>query len=112
MSYPFDPDWVVAPAETLKEWLQENLGPLPLGRNKSILVSPGSGPQILASMSAPREQRTEAAAAIQGVLNREPLTENVANLLQAGTKIPARFWLALEHNYRVGLAAGKVDASA
>ena len=34
-----------------------------------------------------------------------------AAVLARGTFIPARFWLALEHNYRAGLAAGLKDVT-
>jgi plasmid maintenance system antidote protein VapI len=48
---------------------------------------------------------------IEQVLARQPLTEEHARLLDKSTGIPARFWLALEHNYRVGLAAGLRDVT-
>jgi hypothetical protein len=48
---------------------------------------------------------------IQQVLDRKPLTVQHALLLSSGTHIPVRFWLALEHDYRAGLAAGLKDAT-
>lgn len=77
---PFKPDWTIAPAATLQEWMEEQDAILPDER-------------------------------IQEVLNRKPLTSQHAELLEQVTGIPARFWLALEHNYRAGLAAGLKDVT-
>ena len=43
------------------------------------------------------------------MISREPLTPHHAEVLARATQIPARIWLALEHNYRAGLAAGLKD---
>jgi plasmid maintenance system antidote protein VapI len=90
MSYSFDPDWVVAPGETLRDCLAE------------IDV-------------VPPEQLARAAGISRRVLARllagdEPITEDLAERIARMTAVPARMWLALEHNYRVGLAAGKERA--
>lgn len=92
MSYQFDPDWVIAPGETLREWLDTN------GLSNRV-----------AAAAVGRTAIAWAEAVIDEVLRREPLTENYARVLERVTGIPARMWLALEHNYRVGLAAGKHD---
>lgn len=91
----FDPDWVVAPAATLREWMDEN------GLN-AITLAAACGPKAL---------RPDAVQAVSAVLDRKPLTPKIAAILERGTFVSARFWLALEHNYRVGLAAGKKDTT-
>lgn len=80
MTSPFEPDWTIAPAATLQEWMEEHDVILPDER-------------------------------MQEVLDRKPLTPQHAGLLELRTGIPARFWLALEHNYRAGLAAGLKDVT-
>jgi len=90
------PDWVVAPALVLAEWLEEY----------------GMSVTVVAATAVGRRHRDFAAAKIQAVLDREPLTEECADILARGTRVPARFWLGLEHNYRAGLAAGLIDTEA
>lgn len=82
----FDPDWVIAPGETLKEWLETTPLPLTLQRRATGLTY------------------DELDALKNGDL---PITPTVALGLEQLTSIPARLWIALEHNYRAGLAAGK-----
>ncbi len=41
------------------------------------------------------------------LVGEEPITEDLAKRLAAMTGIRVHVWMALEHNYRVGLAAGK-----
>lgn len=101
-TYPFDPDWCMAPGVHLEEWIEENLGPA--GKK-------GGGPRLLAAMTARPEHRERAAALFQSVLDREPIDELTARFLQAATRIPSRMWLNLEKNYRDALVAGKVDIS-
>jgi hypothetical protein len=95
--HEFKPDWTIAPAAHLREWLDDN----------------GAQPGLLASVCAGRDRERHAAALalVQEVLNRKPLTEAHAAVLERGTFIPARMWLALEHNYRAGLAAGLKDVT-
>lgn len=93
--FPFEPDWVIAPALTLQEWLET--------MNLSVSTLPVA--------TAGRARRDEVAPMIRAVLDRKELTGDHAQVLEAGTGVPARFWLALEHNYRSGLAAGLTDAS-
>lgn len=82
----FDPDWVIAPGETLREWMEENhLHP------RAAALTCGRMPLEL----------------FEGILAGEvAITPNVAEGL-ARTGIPARLWLNLERAYRLGLAAGK-----
>lgn len=95
--HPFTPDWCIAPSGTLKEWMEENG------------VRPGT---IAAACAGRDKERYDAAKRMaEEVLARKPLTADHAAVLERGTFVPARFWLALEHNYRAGLAAGLKDAS-
>lgn len=81
----FDPDWVIAPGETLAEWLEHT------GVPESVAQLYGISPKVLAGV-------------LRGTHKIGPsLAQKLCNL----TLISAPFWLALEHNYRVGLAAGK-----
>jgi len=96
--YPFKPDWCLAPAELLREWMGET----------------GVSARLIAATCAPRadkERRDAAARMVDEVLDRQPLTADHAAVLERGTHIPARMWLALEHNYRAGLAAGLKDVT-
>lgn len=95
--HPFTPDWCIAPSETLKEWMEEN----------------GIRPGMIAAACAGRDKERHDAAKrmVEEVLARQPLTEGHAAVLERGTFISARFWLAMEHNYRAGLAAGLEDVS-
>lgn len=84
----FDPDWVVAPGDTLAEWCEENKLP----------------PRVaaVACGKMPPER-------FQGIIDGEVrITETDAEALAHGTGIPAYLWLNLERAFRVGLAAGKV----
>ena len=93
--HEFRPDWCIAPAEHLREWMEDN----------------GVKPRLIAAIWSGRdeERKTAALALVQEVLDREPLTEAHAAVLARGTFIPARFWLGLEHHYRTDLAAGLKD---
>ena len=96
MSEPgFAPDWCLAPSETLREWLEDN----------------GLSVRVAVACAASRPDRDAAAAMVQEVLDRKPLTRQHAELLFAVTGVSVQFWLNYEHNYRAGLAAGLVDAS-
>jgi plasmid maintenance system antidote protein VapI len=87
----FDPDWVISPGETLREWREEN----------------GLGPQAAATtcgrMAIAGYERIEA--------GKRRITKPIAEALAHGTGIPASLWLNLERAYRDGLARGKIDAS-
>jgi hypothetical protein len=88
----------MAPAATLHEWMDVN----------------GVSARLIVAASVRRDDQEGRAAAVQmieDVLERKPLTEKCAEILARGTFVPARFWLALEHNYRAGLAAGLTDVT-
>ena len=93
----FDPDWTIAPAATLQEWMDDN------GQDADALAagSVAFGPRTVT--------KDDAAVLIQEVLDRKPLTANHATALARGTGVPVYFWLNLEHSYRAGLAAGLTD---
>lgn len=91
----FRPDWTVAPAATLRDWMREN----------------GVSVRLLAVAARGLEGRDGAVFLIQQVLDREPLTEDHALVLMQGTGIPEHFWLNYEHTYRAGLAAGLKDTT-
>ena len=96
MSHEFRPDWTIAPGEILRDWMEET------GlKHVSVLAVACNG----------KAQQAAAEACIGDVLDRKPLTRVHAACLARGTGIPAKMWLALEHNYRAGLAAGLTDAS-
>lgn len=96
--HEFNRDWTVAPAEYLQEWMDQNIGGLHLG--------------TLALVCGGREGADGAEAAIRSVLDRKPYNAAVARMLERGTGIPARMWLALEDLYRRDLAAGRTDSEA
>jgi plasmid maintenance system antidote protein VapI len=83
----FDPDWVVAPGETLREWRSENG------------ISAQATATACGHMSLDVFERIESGT--------QPLTEDIAAGLARGTGIPAYLWLNLERAFRAGLAAGK-----
>jgi HTH-type transcriptional regulator/antitoxin HigA len=90
MAERFDPDWVISPGETLREWIDEN------------------GLSVKSTATICRLRPIE----IEGVLRgSRKITPRIANGLHAGTQISARLWLNLERAYRDGLAAGKRDVS-
>lgn len=82
--YPFEPDYAVAPGETLREML-EALGMTQVELAVAIDVVPGK---------------------IDDIINgAEPITPKLADGLARMTQIPARMWLKMEANYRRDLAA-------
>ena len=81
----FDPDWVIAPGETLADWFEANHLP------ESIATQYGISERVLNRV-------------LHGT---QPIGPKLAQKLCNMTFIGAPFWLALEHNFRVGLAAGK-----
>lgn len=91
----FRPDWCIAPSATLREWMEENVA---------------GSLRVLVACCGP-ERREQAAALVQAVLDREPLTDECAEVLAYSTGISAAFWRNYEHNYRAGLAAGLKDCT-
>jgi plasmid maintenance system antidote protein VapI len=87
----FDPDYVVPPSEVFREWLET------MGISLRIACA------IL-----PEQDRFVAESRLGSLLDGDtPLTTKIAAWLERVTEVRAGFWLAFEHNYRVGLAAGK-----
>lgn len=76
----FDPDWVIAPSESLREWLDHS----------------GVKTVRIAASAAGAERKERAAQLIQDVLDRKPLTAEHAHALAQASFIPAQFWLNLE----------------
>lgn len=93
MSAPFDPDYVIAPGETLKEWLEADGG---------WRWSHDASPAALALRF--RITGKEFDGLLAGTTE---ITVGLARRLQNMTGVSSRFWLALDQNFRVGLAAGK-----
>jgi len=96
MSYPFDPDWCMAPSAVLEEVLED------YGMSVATLAKHCASGYLTDGM---------AALLLQEVLDRKPLTELHAETIARGTGTAVSLWLGLERNYRVGLAAGKIDAT-
>jgi HTH-type transcriptional regulator / antitoxin HigA len=93
--YPFDPDWTLAPAALLREWLEER------GHTRGSLArAAGRG-----------ETDIKAGLLTDDVLAKRPLGTAHAEMLERGTGIPARLWLSYEANYRRDLAAGRKDVT-
>lgn len=86
----FDPDWVIAPSQTLKDWREENR----LGIRSAATTC---------AMTPEEYERVEA--------GKRKITITVAAKLAYGTGIPGKLWLNLERVYRAGLAAGKADVT-
>jgi hypothetical protein len=87
--------WAMAPAALLR----------------NVMAERGFTPAVLTAACARAPHRTEAELAITAVLHREPLTVAHAGLLARGTLISADCWLAVEHDYRMGLACGLPDVT-
>lgn len=84
----FNPDWVISPGETLRDWMEEN--GIPSAR-------------IVASCCRDLE-----ANEVQGVLDgKRRITKVLACKLSVATGISAQLWLNLERQFRQGLAEGK-----
>jgi hypothetical protein len=94
----FDPDWCVAPAATLRDWMEEN--------------EQGPGDLATGVTRGCEKHLAEATRLVEDVLSRRPLTERHAWLLEQATGIRARFWRAHEGAYRDGLARGLKDVTA
>ena len=95
MAEEFNPDWTIAPAATLREWMKQ----------KGLTCGQ------LARQCGRGEADIKAGLIIRDVLNREPLLESHAETLERGTGVPARVWLNLERGYRADLAAGRIDTT-
>lgn len=85
----FDRDWTVKPGATLREWIDET----------GLTVR--STATVCGRMDPQRLQRI-----IDG---KQRITKDDAARLQAGTQIPATFWLNFERRYRADLRAGRLE---
>lgn len=103
MTEPFDPDWVIAPSETLRELITESV-PMPTIEMSAAVMSTAYGGRNTGA-------HVYAEQKLLDVLARKPLTEEHIRVLAVCTHISGALWRNLEHNYRVGLAAGKKDLS-
>lgn len=83
----FDPDWVIHPGETLREWREEN-------HLSEKAAATCCGRMTLHDYRFIEEGRRE-------------ISPEIAARLEYGTQIPARLWLRLEKTFRDGLKAGK-----
>jgi plasmid maintenance system antidote protein VapI len=85
-TYPYDPDYVVHPGAVLQEWFDDNR----------------LSHKIATKLYGLTEEE------LTGVLDGSmPITPELAGKLLNLTHISVAFWLAMDHNFRVGLAAGK-----
>lgn len=92
----FNPDWVVAPGESLRECLDAQ------GFDVEDYAR-GTGGWLF---GITREE-------MKGMLaGTQTIDAVLANKLQRLTGVNERMWLALEHNFRAGLAAGKTWSGA
>ena len=84
--FGFNPDWVVHPGETLREWREENHLPA----TAAATACAGMPLWLYSGIEA----------------GTEPIDDQVAAGLAHGTGIPATLWLNLERIFRAGLAQG------
>lgn len=83
--YKFNPNYTVAPGETLKELLE-----------MKELTSVSFSEKI----DVPHE-------IVEGILEgNEPITVEIANKFQMHLNVPATFWMNLENNHRERLKNG------
>ncbi len=82
----WDPDWVVKPGDTLKEWIDEN------GMSMvAVAAVCDLTPEVLAGV----------------VDGSKAIDAGIAFRLSKGTSIPVGMWLNLQRIFNEGLAAGK-----
>lgn len=85
--YGFDPDYAVAPGETLQEMIEF------LGMTRGELaLRTGLAPQTINEI----------------IKGKAPITPDMAVLLERGTGVSARIWNNLETNYREQLAKSEM----
>lgn len=85
-TYKWEPDWVMPPGAMLDEWRTDHVMSMGIAA-RLIGISEGTYKRLVAG--------------------DESLTPRLASLLDTATGISYRIWLAMECNYREGLAAGK-----
>ena len=79
---PYDPDYAVAPGETLKETL------IALGMGRLFLA-------MITGINCDTIDRI--------IKGDEPITEGLAKSLESGTGVPSVLWMNLERQYRAQL---------
>lgn len=99
----FDPDWCIAPSETLRNFLSEMV-PMPQFHMSIGVLAVAWGGRN-------NEHHDFAKQRLQEIIDRVPLTEEHYAVASRCTGTPAVLWRNLERNYRVALAAGKQDVS-
>jgi hypothetical protein len=90
---PFESDWCLAPAAHLQGWMDEHN----LTR------------EVFAAMWG--DGHPEAVTLVTDVLDRKPLGQEHADMLETVTGVPDGMWLGLERDYRAGLAKGLRDVT-
>lgn len=95
MTHAFNPDWTLAPASTLQDWMDEN------GLNVSETAVAAAGVY----------NEEDAIKLINEVLRGEPLDHDHAICLALCTGISNEFWLNSETRYRNDLEAGLTDST-
>jgi hypothetical protein len=98
-TFPFNPDWTVAPAATLDDWMDENGVDLDDLANRIVHGRTDTG------------HYDAIKAQLRKVLAKDPVDGDTAIMLQLCTGIPVSFWVNHEANYRRDLAAGKTDTT-
>ncbi len=76
--YPFNPDYIIHPGETLREWIDEH--------NDSI-------PAFARRAGLPEQDLRNLLAGKAGI------TDKIARKLEFATGIPERFWIRLQWDY-------------
>jgi hypothetical protein len=99
----FDPDWCIAPAATLKEWMGErdiDTPNLAFEMARIVVPIPGGG-----------QDRQTYQRAIEDVLAKQPMPGWFPHMMAALSGTSQLFWRNLESNYRDGLARGLTDVT-
>lgn len=95
MTHAFNPDWTLAPAATLQDWMDEN--GLDIGET--------------AVAAAGVYSEDDAIRLIREVLDAKSLDHDHAIVLALCTGISTEFWLNSETRYRNDLEAGLTDST-
>jgi hypothetical protein len=101
VSAEFNPDWCIAPAATLREWMGEHgwdTDKLAIKMGTVVAAIPGSGQ----SWHWYRQP-------ILAVLAKEPMPDWFPHMMAAVSGTSQLFWRNLEANYRDGLRRGLKD---
>lgn len=98
MTHAFNPDWTLAPAATLQDWMDEN-GFETERIHEFAVPTAGIYPDDMA------------VRLVSEVLDSKPLGTDHAICLALCTGIPNQTWLNLERNYRRDLANGLKDVT-